>query len=79
MEQVEGVARACCVFDEEKKKILGFYEGGAEKRAVKKKIGEKLPPFMLPNRFCPIERMPLTKNGKIDRKRLLEEGRKTGR
>lgn len=79
MEQVEGVARACCVFDEEKKKILGFYEGGAEKRAVKKKIGEKLPPFMLPNRFCPIERMLLTKNGKIDRKRLLEEGRKTGR
>ena len=42
-------------------------------------IGEKLPPFMLPNRFCPIKRMPLTKNGKIDRKRLLEEGRKTGR
>ena len=70
MEQVEGVARACCVFDEEKKKILGFYEGGAEKRAVKEKDrGEKLPPFMLPNRFCPIEEC---RSQKMER--LIESG-----
>ena len=37
MEQVEGVARACCVFDEEKKKILGFYEGVRRETGGKEK------------------------------------------
>lgn len=73
MEQIDQVSRACCIFDEEKKKILGFYKGEIEKRELKRKMGEKLPVFMLPNRFCQVEQMPLTKNGKIDRKRLMEE------
>ena len=75
MEQVEEIERACCIFDEEKKKILAFYQGNIEKRELKQKMGTRLPAFMLPNGFYPVERMPLTKNGKIDRKELMK-GRK---
>ena len=75
MEQVEEIERACCIFDEEKKKILAFYQGNIEKRELKQKMGIRLPAFMLPNGFYPVERMPLTKNGKIDRKELMK-GRK---
>lgn len=33
--------------------------------------GEKLPRFMIPNVFQKVDAMPLTKNGKIDRKALM--------
>lgn len=72
MEQVEEISRACCIFDAENKRIFAFYQGKIEKRELKKRLSRKLPAFMLPNRFCPVDEMPLTKNGKIDRKRLMK-------
>ncbi|MBS6196425.1 MAG: amino acid adenylation domain-containing protein [Clostridiales bacterium] len=72
MEQVEEITRACCIFDQENKKIVAFYEGTIGKRELKKKMADRLPMYMLPNRFCPVEQMPLNKNGKIDRKKLAE-------
>lgn len=70
MEQVESIVRACCIFDTENKKILAFYDGDIEKRELKRQMSERLPAFMLPNRFCRVTHMPLTPNGKIDRKAL---------
>ena len=35
-------------------------------------IGEILPAYMIPNRFVQVEEMPLNKNGKTDRKKLME-------
>ena len=72
MEKVEEVVRACCIFDLESKKILAFYEGDIEKRELKSQMGERLPAFMLPNRFYRVMHMPLTSNGKIDRKALIK-------
>lgn len=72
MEQTEQIIRACCIFDGESKKILAFYEGDIDKRDLKRQMGTRLPAYMLPNRFRRVEHMPLTKNGKIDRKKLLE-------
>lgn len=71
MEQTEQIVRACCIFDSGK--ILAFYEGDIDRRELKKQMGTRLPAYMLPNRFCRVDHMPLTKNGKIDRKKLLEE------
>lgn len=73
MNGVEEVLRCCCIFDEKKNKIAAFYEGAIEKRDLKRKLGEKLPMFMLPNVFYPLEEMPLNKNGKIDRNRLKKQ------
>ncbi len=65
------VERVCCVYDEEKKRILLFYVGKAEKKALSAFLREKLPPYMVPNSLKPLSAMPLNKNGKIDRKVLL--------
>ncbi|MDR0996932.1 MAG: amino acid adenylation domain-containing protein, partial [Zoogloeaceae bacterium] len=38
--------------------------------AVKRFVGEALPPYMIPAAILPIGRIPLTPNGKVDRKAL---------
>ena len=72
LETVEGLGRSLCVYDEAKGKILAFYEGDLEKKQIVRAIGTRLPGFMIPNVFVKVEEFPLTKNGKIDRKKLEE-------
>ena len=69
---VDDVVRACCIFHQEANKILGFYEGAADKKTITHVLMQKLPKFMIPQEFIQVESMPITKNGKIDRKLLLE-------
>lgn len=64
---MDGVESVCCLFDNEKKKIVFFYTGAADKAEVAKYIKEKLPRYMFPSFFEQLERMPYTPNGKIDR------------
>ena len=70
MEKVNGVERSCCIFNEQKGKLYGFYVGNTEKDEVIKYLKENLPVFMVPNKIIQIEKFPITKNGKIDRKEL---------
>ena len=70
MEKVKGVERSCCIFNEQKGKLYGFYVGNTEKDEVIKYLKESLPVFMVPNKITQIEKFPITKNGKIDRKEL---------
>lgn len=69
---VSGVERCCAVFDGEKQKLYGFYIGNMDKKELYAKLKEALPVFMIPSSLINIESFPLTKNGKIDRKQLLE-------
>lgn len=69
---LEGISRVCCVYDEENSKIIGCYVGELEAKEIIAKLLEKLPKFMIPNVFLKVEAMPITKNGKIDRKALLK-------
>jgi len=66
----EGVSRACCIYDFDKKRIIMYYTGDADKKQLTAALKTVLPPFMIPNSFKPIDEMPLNKNGKIDRKAL---------
>ena len=68
------VERCCCVYDEERQRICGFYIGEIEKTALRRELREKLPPFMVPGILRQMREFPLTKNGKTDRKKLLEGG-----
>ncbi|MDP4103495.1 MAG: D-alanine--poly(phosphoribitol) ligase subunit DltA [Bacillota bacterium] len=40
--------------------------------AIKKELGEKLPAYMIPRKFIYQEELPMTPNGKIDRKHIKE-------
>lgn len=73
MEAVPGVERGICVFDEGKSRLYGVYTGTVEKQVLHRELSAALPPFMIPERLVKAEHLALTKNGKADRKRLLEE------
>ncbi len=71
--QFEEVIRACSIFDDEKSKLYGFYIGDIDKKDLHSKLKEVLPVFMIPTKLIQMEEFPMTKNGKIDRKKLMEE------
>ena len=68
---IDEVVRACCIFEEEKSKLYGFYVGNIDKKELHLKLKDKLPVFMIPSKLIKIEEFPITKNGKIDRKKLM--------
>ncbi len=70
---LNGIERVCCVYDEPNTKIIGFYVGEPEAKEIIQQLTERLPRFMIPNIFRKVERMPITKNGKIDRRALMAE------
>lgn len=67
---VDGVERACCVFDEKRGRLTAYYVGGIEGREIRHALSGTLPVFMLPGTYVKLAEMPLNKNGKIDRKQL---------
>lgn len=67
---LEGVSGCCCLYDEEKKKIVLFIEGSLEKTLVINRLQKVLPEYMLPNKVISLEKMPLNANGKVDRNKL---------
>lgn len=69
----EGVTRTCCIYDREKQRLILFFTGEREKVELMKELRTVLPPFMLPNSLVPVEAMPLNKNGKIDRNKLMND------
>lgn len=73
------IERACAFFDDKKNKIVAFYIGTDDKRAIIDEMKSKVPEFMVPNIFMQVEEMPLTKNGKLDRNYLKELYRNGGR
>lgn len=64
---IQGVRRACVVFDEKHDKIVLFYDGDAEKMAIIEGLKQKLPKYMLPHVYVKLDDMPLNAHGKIDR------------
>ena len=72
MMQVPGIERSCCVFDEKRGRLFGYFVGSVDPVDLERELLKTLPAFLVPKRLLPIEAMPMTKNGKIDRKELLE-------
>ncbi len=64
---LDGVARAVCLFDEPKNRIVCWYMGEIEPKEVRIRLKEKVPAYMVPGRINRVEEMPYNKNGKIDR------------
>ncbi len=69
---VQGVHRVCCVYPAEQKKIVMYYIGDIEPAALSKELRLLLPRYMLPAVAHRLDTMPLTDNGKLNRRLLLE-------
>ncbi len=68
---IDGVSRACSIYDDKHKKIILFYTGDISREELSEEIHGKLPSFMIPNKTVKLEELPLNKNGKIDRNALM--------
>jgi non-ribosomal peptide synthetase component F len=66
-----GVTRAVCVYNKDKKEIAMFYVGECEEKALASALSAQLPRYMLPARISRLAAIPLTDNGKVDRRTLL--------
>lgn len=73
---IPGIERCCCIFDEKKSKLYGFYVGIPDRKELYAALKERLPVFMIPGALRQREYLPVTANGKIDRKALIEEIRR---
>lgn len=70
---VQGIERVCCLYDEHAEKIIAVYQGNVDRKNIRAELKKKLIKYMMPERYVNVESMPLTANGKIDRKKLKEE------
>lgn len=70
--RIENVFSCACIYSEKDRKIVLYYTGLLQPGKLKKKLKEKLPSYMLPSGIYRLEELPLTLNGKTDRKRLKE-------
>lgn len=73
--QIKQVDQFCAVFDDQKHRLYGFYRGTIAKEELVIQLKKSLPTFMIPGKLILVDRMPLTKNGKIDRKALLKNAK----
>lgn len=71
--KIQGIERCCVIFEEKKQKLYGFYLGNKDKKDLLSELKKSLPVFMVPTRLKQLDAFPITKNGKIDRKKLMEE------
>ncbi len=68
--KIDGVSAACAVFDAERKRLALAYTGECAKNDLTAALRSSVPDFMLPSRTVQLDRMPLTENGKTDRRRV---------
>ena len=67
---MEGIGRVCSFFDEDRGKIVLYYDGKPEKMETIGYLKRKLPKYMIPNIIYKVDELPLNKNGKIDRQQI---------
>lgn len=75
MFNLENVREAAVVAREDAdgaKQLYAYYVGEPSLTAAqfREELSRELPNYMIPSRFIPLERIPLTSNGKIDLKAL---------
>ncbi|MEU5552254.1 amino acid adenylation domain-containing protein [Micromonospora sp. NPDC047793] len=73
VEHVEDAAVICVEVDGEKS-LRGYYVAGARiaPEVVRQGMAQQAAPYMIPAGLVQLDRIPLTKNGKVDRTRLAQ-------
>ncbi|QRY48438.1 amino acid adenylation domain-containing protein [Mycolicibacterium boenickei] len=71
--EVDGVQQAAVVAREDRpgdKRLVGYITGTADPVAVRAELGQRLPGYMVPAAVVVLDAIPLTVNGKLDRRAL---------
>ena len=71
-QKCDGLRRSACVYDGEGKRIALFYVGSISESELLIRLSDYLPRYMLPSLLTRLEVLPLTDNGKTDRRTLKE-------
>ncbi|AKK28963.1 non-ribosomal peptide synthetase [Mycobacterium sp. EPa45] len=69
----DGVEQAVVIAREDRpgeKRLVGYVTGSAEPSALRAAMAERLPEYMVPAAIVAIDALPLTVNGKLDRRAL---------
>lgn len=69
----DGVRGVCCLYHKEKKRLILCYEGECDASRLAGYLRSKLPSYMVPNKMIPVEALPRTPNGKLDRRALAAQ------
>ena len=73
------IEAACCIYDEVREKIILCYQADSNcDKIIIKSLTKKLSKFMWPNKYVFYNRLPINKNGKIDRVQLKKENSMSG-
>lgn len=70
VDMLPGIRMSACIYDTKKGKIVLYFVGDLSEKELTAVLKTKLPRYMLPNRILRIDQMPLTANGKLDRRAL---------
>lgn len=70
---LDGIKSSCCIYSKDRDRIVLYYVGDPDVKAVIGWLKERLPRYMIPNEIKVLETMPLTPNGKINRAFLAAE------
>jgi amino acid adenylation domain-containing protein len=78
--RVSGIRAAAVVVTDGGKRLAAFYVGNRplSAEALRNRLAKSLPQYMIPATFHRLERLPLTDNGKIDRKALAGSAEAAG-
>jgi arthrofactin-type cyclic lipopeptide synthetase C len=73
--EVEGIQRAVVIVREDRpgdQRLTAYFVAASEidSAQISQQLSQSLPRYMIPNIYMPLAALPLTANGKIDRKQL---------